>query len=97
MPQWNRDTEKLRRRYPDERWVASCPREDAVLLRRADHHVVQIHGRPALLLTYAWDLTPEADWPDPLTFEVSFTYPAGHPRAPDAVQVIVDALVFTPA
>jgi hypothetical protein len=44
MPQWNRDAEMLRRRYPDERWVGACPRENAELLRRADHHVVQVGG-----------------------------------------------------
>ena len=66
------------------------------MLRRADHHVVQVGGRAALLLTYRWDLIPENAWPDELTFEVSFTYPAGHPMAPEAVQAIVDGLTFTP-
>jgi hypothetical protein len=71
-----------------------CPRDNGKLLRRADHHVVWIAGRRALLLTYAWDAIPETDWPDELTCEVSFTYPQGHPIAPDAVQDIVDSLVF---
>jgi hypothetical protein len=96
MPQWKRDNDKLRQRYPDERSIASCPRELSGPLRRADHHVVQIDGRAALLLTYRWDEIPETDWPDHLSCEVSFTYPAGHPSAPDAVQRIVDSLSFTP-
>lgn len=96
MPQWNRNTAMLRRRYPDERWVGACPRASASVLRRADHHVVQVGGRAALLLTYPWDLIPEDAWPVELTFEVSFTYPSGHPVAPEAVQEIVDGLTFKP-
>src|SRR4051812_5655427 len=96
MPQWNRKTDELRHKYPDERWVATCAREVAAVLRRADHHVVWIAGRPALLLTYAWDEIPEAEWPEQLDCEVSFTYPKGHPKAPEAVQSIVASLPFKP-
>lgn len=97
MPQWNRDSTRLTQRYPNERWVAGCDREHAEALRRADHHVVWIAGRRALLLTYIWDAVPRTDWPEQLTLEVSFTYAQRHPVAPEAVQRIVDSLAFEAA
>ena len=99
MPQWSRDRAADQAKYPDERARAFAPPAARALLRRFDHHVVRVDRRPALLLTYQWDLAPQhgslADdeaWP----FDVSFTYPAGHPAAPESVQALVDSLVFTP-
>lgn len=96
MPQWKRDGDELRERYPDERWQGACSRVDAPMLARYDHHVVWIGGRPALLLTYAWLTDGIASQPDPLPFVVSFTYPRGHPTAPREVQAIVDGIRFAP-
>ena len=95
MPRWSRDFDALRARYPDERWVGACARADAALLLRYDHHVVWVDGRPALLLTYAWAVEGLDALPEPLAFEVSFTYPRGHPAAPREVQAVVDRIVFT--
>ena len=99
MPQWSRDRAADQAKYPDERARAYAPPAARPLLRRYDHHVVRVGGRAALLLTYHWDveqhderLADDTPWP----FEVSFTYPAGHPLAPADVQAIVDALAFTP-
>jgi hypothetical protein len=93
MPQWDRDRARLDPEYPDERLTLACPPRERPLLLRYDHHVVWIAGREALLLTYAWNVQPpaceEAAWP----FELSFTYARGHPRAPAAVQQIIDTLV----
>jgi len=94
MPRWSRDPIALRERYPDERWTATCPRADAARLLHYDHHVVWIDGRRALLLTSPWAVTGLEAVPEPLTFEVSFTYPRGHRTAPADVQAIVDRLVF---
>ena len=94
MPQWSRDRSGDRAKYPDERWTAACPPSMVALLLRYDHHVVSIHGRSALLLTYHWS-NGEADASNPRTFEVSFTYAAGHPNAPSDVQAAVDGLTFT--
>lgn len=96
MPQWFRDRSGDRERYPDERWQAACPLGLVPLLLRYDHHVVHIHGRPALLLTYSWGLEEPSTTSDSRTLEVSFTYPAGDPRAPRDVQSAVDQLSFSP-
>lgn len=96
MPQWFRDRAADSAKYPDERWRSSCPREAAPLLLRFDHHVVRINGRAALLRTYHWAADAPAAWPVTLPFEVSFTYAAGHPSAPDDVQQLIDTLHFTP-
>src|SRR5437868_5325943 len=96
MPQWFRDRAADSVKYPDERWRASCPRASAPLLLRFDHHVVRIHGRPALLRTYYWAAQAATDWPTELQFEVSFTYATGHPLAPAEVQEVIDTLAFTP-
>lgn len=95
MPQWSLDRKAAAKKYPDQRALAVAPVAHQRLLRRYDHHVVQIGGRPALLLTYEWDTIvrpPNTEWP----FEVSFTYAAGHPVAPAEVQSVVDSLAFVP-
>lgn len=97
MPQWSRDRTKDGAKYPDERSQANCPRGNAALLLRFDHHVVRVEGRPALLRTYHWAADPPGAWPAELLLEVSFTYATGHPAAPDEVQRVVDTLAFTRA
>lgn len=96
MPRWSRDRDALRDRYPDERWIGSCARASADLLLRHDHHVVWIGGRPALLLTCHWAVNRLDFSPEPLTFEVNFTYSRGHPPAPPQVQAVVDGITFSP-
>ena len=96
MPQWFRDRTADRTKYPDERARAICPRANAPLLLRFDHHVVRVQGRPALLRTYHWATDAATDWPAELPFEVSFTYATGHPTAPAEVQQVIEALAFTP-
>lgn len=92
MPQWTQDRSAEQSGYPDERRTYLCPPASRALLLRYDHHVVWIEGRPALLLTYGWNVAPpaadDAAWP----FEVSFTYPKGHPPAPMDVQVVIDRI-----
>ena len=97
MPQRSRDLDAPRARYPDERWAATCSREVAARLLRYDHHTAWIDGRPALLLTYHWAAEPLDAQPEPLTFEVSFTYARGHSSAPSDVQALVRTLTFAPA
>lgn len=94
MAQWQRDRAADAAKYPDERWRAECPRADAALLLRHDHHTVWIDGRRALLLTYRWMEGAIDDDREALPFEVSFTYASGHPSAPAAVQAVVDRIEF---
>jgi hypothetical protein len=96
MPQWSRDDTLASEKYPDERWVARCPRAAAAQLLAYDHHVVWIGGRAALLRTYHWAADPVDAWPDALPLEVSFTYAAGHPTAPARIQQLVGSLAFAP-
>lgn len=96
MPQWSRDENLARQKYPDERWYARCPRAYATQLVAYDHHVVWIGGRAALLHTYRWAAEPVDTWPDELPLEVSFTYASGHPTAPDHIRQLVASLEFTP-
>ncbi|NUR32737.1 MAG: hypothetical protein HOQ30_01900 [Gemmatimonadaceae bacterium] len=96
MPQWSRDENLARQKYPDERWHARCSRAHATELLAYDHHVVWIGGRAALLRTYQWAAEPVDAWPDELPLEVSFTYASGHPTAPDHIRRLVASLEFTP-
>jgi hypothetical protein len=96
MPQWIRDRTDDNSRYPDERYRAVCPREFVTLLLQFDHHVVWIAERPALLLTYRWAELPPEEQERDLSFEVSFTYAAGHPKAPLRVQKLIESFSFSP-
>ena len=75
---------------PDERLVAFCPAEHGPLLRHFDHHTVFVGARLALLLTAPWTTKIQPDH-QRFRFLVSFTYAAGHPRAPKEVQNIATA------
>ena len=94
VPQWFRDRAADPQKYPDERSHADAPVAMAALLRRYDHHVVRVDGRPALLLTYHWDLEAQTGNAT-RRVAVSFTYPNGHPAAPPEVQAVIDTLAFT--
>ena len=95
MPQWSRDRELDRGKYPDERWFAEYSPVDREVLLSNDHHTVRINGRVALLLTYAGAVDDEASRANPSRrVVVSFTYPRGHPAASAEVQALVDRLTF---
>ena len=94
MPQWDRDRRDSL--YPDECSFAVCPADAVELLRSYDHHTVWLQGRRALLRTYHWADEEPRDAEAGRPFQVSFTYAAGHPPAPPAVQAVVDELTFTP-
>ena len=72
--------------------VAICPREQAEQLAPYDHHVVNVNGRPGVMLTYEW--MPVEEHTGPFILTVVFHHAEKHPRAPEAVQSIVDGLHF---
>jgi hypothetical protein len=72
--------------------IAVCTPEQAAQLVSYDHHVVQVNGRPGVLLTYAW--TPIEEHAGPFVLTVVFHHAEKHPGAPEAIQSIVDGLNF---
>lgn len=72
--------------------VAVCTREQARQLVDYDHHVVHVQGRPGVMVTYEW--MPIEEHAGPFVLTVVFHYPEKHPRAPEAIQSIVDELTF---
>jgi hypothetical protein len=77
--------------HPDQA-VAICTREQAEALAAYDHHVVQVNGRPGVMLTYAW--MPVEEHSGPFVLTVVFHYAEKHPAAPEEIQSIVDGLNF---
>ena len=77
--------------YPNQA-IAICTREQAEQLVNFDHHVVHVNDRPGVLLTYEWMSVEEHTGPFVLT--VVFHHAEKHPRAPEAIQGIVDTLRF---
>ncbi len=77
--------------YPNQA-VAICTREQARQLVNYDHHVVDVDSRPGVLLTYEW--MPVEKHTGPFVLTVVFHHPEKHPRAPQAIQSIVDELTF---
>jgi hypothetical protein len=77
--------------YPNQA-VAICTREQAEQLGNYDHHVVQVGGRPGVMLTYEW--VPVEEHTGPFVLTVVFHHAEKHPRAPEAIQAIVDGLNF---
>jgi hypothetical protein len=77
--------------YPTQA-VAVCTREQAQQLIDYDHHVVQVNGRPGVILTYEW--MPVEEHAGPFVLTVVFQHVEKHPRAPEVVQSIVDGLTF---
>lgn len=72
--------------------VAICTREQAEALVDYDHHVVQVNGRPGVMLTHAW--MPVTEHSGPFVLTVVFHHAEKHPRAPEPIQSMVDELVF---
>ncbi|HJR80298.1 MAG TPA: hypothetical protein VJ821_09520 [Anaerolineales bacterium] len=77
--------------YPNQA-VAICTREQAEQLVKYDHHVVNVKGRLGVMLTYEW--MPVEEYAGPFVLTVVFHHAEKHPRAPEEIQVIVEALRF---
>ena len=72
--------------------IAICTRAQAEQLVNYDHHVVQVDGRPGVMLTYEW--MPVEEHAGPFVLTVVFHHVEKHPPAPEAIQAIVDGLTF---
>lgn len=77
--------------YPDQA-VAVCSRAQAEQLVAYDHHVVRVHGRPGVMLTYEW--MPLEEPAGPFLLTVVFHHADKHPPAPQEIQSLVDELTF---
>jgi hypothetical protein len=77
--------------YPDQA-IAICTREQAQQLVKYDHHVVEVNGRSAVMLTHEW--MPVEEHAGPFVLTVVFHHVEKHPAAPGAIQAIVDGLSF---
>lgn len=77
--------------YPSQA-IAICSQEQAEQLVGYDHHVVHVDGRPGVLLTYEW--MPVEEHTGPFVLTVVFHHAEKHPRAPEAIQAIVEELKF---
>lgn len=77
--------------YPNQA-IALCTREQAEQLVDYDHHVVQVNGSAGVMLTYEW--MPVQDHSGPFVLTIVFHHAEKHPRAPEAVQAVVDTLEF---
>ena len=77
--------------YPSQA-VALCTREQAEQLSPYDHHVIQVGGRPGVMITYEW--LPIEEHTGPFVLTVVFQHAEKHPRAPEAIQSIVEELTF---
>ena len=77
--------------YP-HRGIAICTREQAKELVNYDHHLIEVNGRAGVMLTHEW--MPLEEHAGPFLLTVVFHHAEKHPRAPQAVQSLVDALTF---
>ncbi len=77
--------------YPNQA-VAICTRAQAEQLVKYDHHVVKVNSRAGVMLTYEW--MPIEEHAGPFILIVVFHHVEKHPRAPQAIQSIVDELTF---
>jgi hypothetical protein len=77
--------------YPHQA-VAICTRAQAEQLVGYDHHVVEVNGRPGVMLTYEW--LPLEEHAGPFILTVVFHHAEKHPQAPQAIQLLVDQLTF---
>ena len=84
-------SKSFRQMYPNQA-VAICTREQAEQLVHYDHHVIQVAGRPGVMLTYEWMTVEEHTGPFVLT--VVFHHTEKHPPAPESIQSIVEELAF---
>jgi hypothetical protein len=74
--------------------LAVCTREQAETLVNYDHHVVRVHGRPGVMLTYREAWMPVEEHSGPFVLTVVFQHAEKHPGAPEAIQSVVDELNF---
>ena len=72
--------------------IAVCTREQAEQLVDYDHHVVDVSGRAGVMLTYEW--MPVEEHAGPFVLTIVFHHAEKHPRAPKAIQSVVDELTF---
>ena len=86
MPTFNRI-------YPNQA-VAICTREQAEQLVNYDHHVILVDGRSGVMLIYREAWMPVAEHAGPFVLTVVFHHAEKHPRAPEAIQAVVDELKF---
>jgi hypothetical protein len=77
--------------YPDQA-VAICSYEQAEKLADYDHHVVQVKGRAAVMLTHEW--MPLEEHTGPFILTVVFHHAETYPQAREEIQSIVDGLSF---
>ena len=77
--------------YPNQA-IAICTREQAEKLVVYDHHVIKVDGRAGVMLTYEW--MPVEEHSGPFVLTVVFHHAEKHPRAPQAVQSIMEELKF---
>lgn len=77
--------------YPNQA-IAICTREQARQLVDYDHHVVRVNGRPGIMLTYEW--MPVEEHVGAFVLTIVFHHVEKHPRAPEAIQSLVDKLHF---
>jgi len=74
--------------------VAICTRAQAEQLVDYDHYVVEVNGHAGVMLTYREVWMPVAEHTGPFILTVIFHNAEKHPRAPEAIQSIVDELQF---
>ena len=72
--------------------IAAALRQQAGQLVNYDHHVVQVNGRPGVMLTYEW--LPLEEHAGPFILTVVFQHAEKHPPAPGEIQTLVDGLRF---
>ena len=75
-----------------DRAIALCTREQAQQLADYDHHVVSVHSRAGVMLTYEW--MPLEEHTGPFVLTVVFHHADKHPPAPEKIQSILDGLRF---
>ncbi len=77
--------------YPNQA-IAICTREQAEQLVSYDNHVVDVSGRPGVMLTSEW--MPVQEHTGPFVLTVVFHHADNHPSAPAEIQSVVDGLSF---
>ena len=74
--------------------VAICTRVQAGQLVDYDHHVVEVNGRAGVMLVHREAWMPVEEHTGPFVLTVVFHHAEKHPRAPEAIQSIMDKLQF---
>ena len=79
--------------YPNQA-VAICTRLQAERLVEYDHHMVEVNGRPGVMLTHREAWMPVEEHSGPFILTIVFHHAEKHPRAPQEIQSMVDGLTF---